>query len=131
MSFTAFKSAMSNISDANVGPCAKLVLLALANRHNQETGRCDPSIETIASDIGISERSVRAGLRELERERLISTTHRVQRTGRGKRNLTNRYNLRGGAKSAGGVGQNLPPKQEYIPSVFDDLAMLVEDPNYE
>jgi DNA-binding transcriptional ArsR family regulator len=131
MSFTAFKNAMQNISMASVSPCAKLVFVGLSNRHNQETGRCDPSVETIAGDLGISERSVRNGLRELEKNGLITTTHRTRRTGRGKRNLSNRYNLKGGAESAGGVGQILPPKQEYTPSAFDDLAMLVEDSRNE
>lgn len=127
MSFTAIRSALENIKDAKITPSAKLVLICLANRHNQETGRCDPSLDRISDDTGLSERAVRNALRELEKNRLVTTTHRTIRTGRGKRNLTNRYRLRGGAKSAGRMGQNLPPKQEeYTPSAFDDLAMLVE-----
>jgi DNA-binding transcriptional MocR family regulator len=131
MSFTAIRSALHNIKGTSLSPSAKLVLIALANRHNQETGRCDPSIDTIAEDMALSERSVRSAIRELEKEGLISTTHRVRRTGRGKKNLTNRYNLRGGANSAGGVGQILPPKQEVRqPSAFSDLVMILEDEKY-
>jgi len=125
MSLTALKSAFQHISDVPLTPCAKLVLLCLANRHNQETGRCDPSIERMMCDLKISERAVRSALRELEAAKLISTVHRVSRTGRGKRNLTNRYRIRGGAKSAGGMGQNLPPKQEDKPAAFDDLIFSV------
>lgn len=127
MSFTAFRNAMSNLCGSDISPSAKLVLIALANRHNQETGRCDPSIETIAADVGLSSRAVQYGLRELEKAKLITTTHRVRRTGRGKKNLSNRYRLKGGAKFACGMVQNLRPKQEYTPSAFDDLANLLED----
>jgi DNA-binding MarR family transcriptional regulator len=128
MSMTALRVAFSQIGEAKIGLPARLVLLCLANRHNQETGRCDPSIATICKDTGLSERSVRQGLRQLEAEGLISTVHRVQRTGRGKRNISNRYRLKGGAQYAGGMGHNMPPKQEiYQPSAFDDLSMLLED----
>lgn len=40
--------------------------------------------------------------------------------------MTNRYRLKGGAQYAGGMGHNMPPKQEDTPSAFDDLAMLIE-----
>lgn len=131
MSFTAIKNALSHIPTAKVSPSAKLVLIALSSRHNQETGRCDPSVETIASDTGLSDRAVIYSLRQLEAEKLITTTHRSVRTGRGKRNMSNRYRLKGGAKFAFGVVQDLQTKQEYTPSAFDDLAMLVEDGNYD
>lgn len=127
MSLTALRYAFLHISAVPMSAPARLVLLALSNRHNQETGRCDPSIATLCIDTQLSERAVRNGLRELERLRLISTTERRRRTGRGKRNLTNRYRLKGGAQYAGGMGHNMPPKQEYTPSAFDDLAMLIDD----
>jgi len=131
MSFTAILNAMTNLKTAKISASAKLVFLGLSSRHNQETGRCDPSIETIADDLGISSRAVQYGLRELENHKLISTTHRIQRTGRGKRNMSNRYRLKGGAKSAPTMVQDLRTKQEHTPSAFDDLAMLVEDDRYE
>lgn len=108
---------------------ARLVLLALANRHNQETGRCDPSISTISRDIQLSERSVRNGLRELEKLGLIQTVHRQVRTGLGRRNMTSRYRLNGGAQFAGGMGHSLPPNLKLharATSAFDDLAMMIE-----
>lgn len=127
MSMTALRAAMGIVEAIDLTPCAKLVLLCLANRHNQETGRCDPSVERIASDLRISPRSVQNGLRELSEKKAIQIIERKQRTGRGKRNLTNRYRLLGGAKFASGVVQNLHPKQEdTAPSAFDDLAMLIE-----
>lgn len=127
MSMTALRAAFSHVGTAKIGLPARLVLLCLANRHNQETGRCDPSIATICADTNLSERAVRQGLRQLESERLISTVHRVQRTGRGRRNMSNRYRIRGGAQYAGTMGHSMPPKQEtYAPGAFDDLAMLIE-----
>jgi len=131
MSFTAIRNAFVAVSEHKLSIPAKLVLFALANRHNQETGRCDPSNATIAKDMGISERAVRNSLRELEKAKLITTTHRTIRTGLGKRNMTNRYRLKGGAHRAGGMGHSVPTKQEYTPSAFDDIAMLIEAEDYD
>ena len=128
MSIRALHAAFLHVENHEMSLPARLVLLVLANRHNQETGRCDPSIARICGDTQLSERAVRKSLRELEKLRLIVTVERKQRTGRGKRNLTNRYRIAGGAQYAGRVGHNMPPKQEYTaPSAFDDLAMLLED----
>lgn len=127
MSFTAIRTAFRHISQKELSPTAKLVLLALANRHNQETGRCDPSLATIEHDIGMSEGAVRGGLRMLEKTKCITTTYRKEKTGRGKKNLTNRYRILSGAKSAGTKRQNLPPKQEPKPSKFDDLCFVLDD----
>lgn len=126
MSLTALRAAFGHVASNEMTPSASLVLLCLANRHNQETGRCDPALSTIAKDAGLNERSVRRALRELENLKLVSTVHRIARTGRGKRNMTNRYRLKGGVKLSGGLGTECPPKQEYTPSAFDDLAMLIE-----
>lgn len=128
MSLRALSVAMKSIKSVEMSLSSKLVLIGLANRHNQETGRCDPSVETIAADMKISEKSVRRGLRELEKLKLIRTVHRTVRTGLGKRNLTNRYRILGGVKLTGGVGSQRPTKQEYNkPSTFDDLATAISD----
>lgn len=131
MSHTAIRFAFDHVRTHKLKASSSLVLLCLANRHNQETGRCDPSLSRLVDDSGLSERAVRSALRDLEAQRLITTTHRTQRTGLGKKNLTNRYRIKGGAKSAGGMGQNLPPKQEYRPSAFDDLVMSLEGADYD
>ena len=54
MSWEALKWAFT----ADLPSAEKCVLLCLANRHNQETGRCDPSFATLADDAGTSRRSV-------------------------------------------------------------------------
>lgn len=132
MSISAINWAFGAIASTDLKPSAALTLLALAHCHNQETGRCDPSLATICSKTSLSERAVRDGLRQLEACKLIETEHRTIRTGRGKRNLRNRYTLRGGAKSAGRLGQDLPGKGKYRPpSAFHDLAMSIEDPETE
>lgn len=126
MSIRALHIAFSHMQESDLTPSARLVLLCLANRHNQETGRCDPSIKRLVKDSGLSERSVRNGLRCLEDRRIIQTVFRKATTGRGKANMTSRYRILGGAKFAATLGQNLPPKQEYYrPSAFDDLAMSI------
>ena len=127
MSIRALRQAFVHVSTVKMSLPARLVLLALANRHNQETGRCDPSISTICEDTQLSERAVQASLRLLEKLRLIVTVERKQRTGRGKRNLTNRYRITGGAQYAGRMGHNMPPNlNTSTPSAFDDLAMLLD-----
>lgn len=128
MSFRAIKGAFASIRERKMSAPARLVLLALANRHNQETGRCDPAIACICADVQLSERSVRSALRELEKLRIIQTVHRTIRTGAGRRNLSNRYRLKGGAQFAGGMGHSLPGNLELsTPSAFDDLAAIIDD----
>ncbi|WP_439525647.1 helix-turn-helix domain-containing protein [Roseovarius mucosus] len=126
MSLRAINWAFSVIPQHDLRPAATLTLLALAHCHNQETGRCDPSAKLICEKTSLSERAVRDGLRQLESAKLIATYHRTIRTGRGQRNLRNRYVLKGGANFAGGVGQDLPPNMEVkAPAAFFDLAMSV------
>ena len=127
MSIRALHAAFLHLECKPMSMPARLVLLVLANRHNQEAGRCDPSVARICEDAQLSERAVRKSLRELEQLKLIVTVERKQRTGRGKHNLTNRYRIAGGAQYAGRVGHNMPTKQEYTPSAFDDLAMSIEN----
>lgn len=134
MSLRATNWAFAAIERAagKVTPAAALTLLALAHAHNQETGRCDPSLKTIEAKTGLSERTIRRALRQLEAARLIATTHRTVRTGLGKRNLRSRYAFTGGVKMSGGVGSECPPNREvYAPSAFDDLAFAISLPGEE
>lgn len=54
-------------------PIEKLVLLALANRHNKDTGKCYPSMTCMADDTGANRRSVMRAITELEKRGLITT----------------------------------------------------------
>lgn len=136
MSITALRAAFDALESVSMGLPSKIVLLILADHHNQQTGRLDPSVERIAKRGGISVRAVQKGLRELESLNLITTVQRVMRTGRGKINLTNRYRLSTPAQCAHGVVSNVHPnlkdtprsKRKPKPSAFDDLAMITEAP---
>lgn len=72
---------MSNIAmdwavrQAIRGP-AKAVLLALANRHNSKTGRCDPCLETLAFDAGVAVSTVKVALQRLMEAGLLSLRRR-------------------------------------------------------
>ena len=60
------------ISDAaRLSQKAKMIYLYLKRRGGKD-GKAWPSVKTIAGDLGISESSVRRGIRELEKEKLLS-----------------------------------------------------------
>jgi len=93
---------------------AKLVLLLLADRHNGDTNRCDPSMDRLADDCGMSKDSVKRQIKVLSDRGLIRVIPRFQ----GTTQLTNLYafrmeDMRGvGANSTPGVGANSTPNQE-------------------
>lgn len=112
---------------------AVLVLAALAYFHNQETGRCNPSVSRIAKRTHQSERTVQRAIAELVAAKLLSV-HRTQvwQSGR-KINLPNRYVFRteGGVTVSPGVPQLCHPKESYKsararPAAFYDLANLLD-----
>ena len=67
----------------------KLVLIVLADRHNTDLDRCDPSMERVARDCGMSREAVRAAMRALEAKKLVTVKRRKQ----GTMNLPNVYAL--------------------------------------
>ena len=71
-------------------PCTqKIVLVMLADRHNGDTGRCDPSHDRLAGDCGLTRRSVMDQLAKLDSAGFIRTHHRVI----GKLKASNQYTL--------------------------------------
>jgi hypothetical protein len=62
----------------NLPPTRKFVLVALAERCNKDTLRCDPSIERLSEDTCLNERSVRRALADLCESGLIGR-HRPRR----------------------------------------------------
>ena len=54
----------------------KLVLLILADYHNDETGQCNPGLERLAADCLLSTRRTSQTIASLERKGLVSTLHR-------------------------------------------------------
>ena len=129
MSFRALQNAFALVAQTpQLKPSATITLLVLADCHNQETGRCDPSVKTIAGRGSISPRAVNDGLRQLSDLKLVQITYRQVRTGKGRRNMTSRYRIKGAANSASTPLRNLQTNLEYkAPSAFDDLAMLLDE----
>jgi hypothetical protein len=100
-------------------PCKeKMVLMMLANRTNQDTGRCDPSHKRLAFDCGLSESSVKRAISQLSERGLLNIEQRLF----GDVNLPNQYVLEmggvgshrpgGGVTVNPGVGSHRPTKQE-------------------
>jgi len=77
------------LQERQVGPTARFVFIALANRMNKKSGRCDPSYEELAQDTGLSRSAVASGVDDLWHAGLIDW--RVQRKIGTKQNLSNRY----------------------------------------
>ena len=75
------------VSSLELRPAAQKVAARLVEHLNMETGRCDPSVGRMARDLGLSERSVRRAIVELEQLGLL---RRYVHAGRG---LTNGYAL--------------------------------------
>ena len=76
MSYSAINAAFEHIEREAMSIPARLVLLALAKHHNQETGRGYPSLARLEKATHLSERAIRYALRELEALKLISTVER-------------------------------------------------------
>ena len=79
------------IQQRGLEPATKLLLWQLADRHNADTGRCDPSQERLADDCEMSRATVNRHLKKLEAAGLI---RRIQRLDpRTKRQASTAYLL--------------------------------------
>ena len=63
--------ALSWAAKQNIKSVQKLTLMMLANRHNADTGQCNPSHTLLAKDCGLSDSGVRKAVRELAKLGLI------------------------------------------------------------
>lgn len=79
------------IKQRGLKPAVKLLLWQLADRHNKDTKRCDPSQDGLAEDCEMSRSSVVRHLEELERRGLIQRVTGVHP--RTKRQLRTSYLL--------------------------------------
>lgn len=77
------------IMDPMISTTAKAVYCVLAVHRNSETGNCFPSVETMAKGLGLSTRTVRRCLDELEQAHVIRRDKRF----REGRQTTNQYVL--------------------------------------
>lgn len=70
------------------------VLLALANRHNKESGLCNPSMADLASMTGLSERTIRRAIGDLITDGLVEIGNPgVDGKAKGGRRIHTRYVL--------------------------------------
>lgn len=130
MSIKAINFAWRVIPVSDLKPASVIVLLALAHCHFEDTGRCDPSIAFLCKKTGLSDRGVRSAIGDLHKKDILHVTHRQAKTGRGRRDLTNRYAFRMGAGFAGTRGQDLHPLKDMarkLPSSLESLIHGVED----
>ena len=79
------------IKQRGLKPATKLLLWQLADRHNKDTKRCDPSQEGLAEDLEMSRASVNRHLDELEQRGLIRRVSGIDP--RTKRQLRTSYIL--------------------------------------
>jgi hypothetical protein len=106
--------------DQRLAPTHRMVLMALADRMNQTSGRCDPSVGTIADDAMMSVRSVQDTLNHLMSIGLIEIEKRENRTSQYHLKMDVRLGKSetsdGGADIASTLVQNLhPPGAEIAP----------------
>jgi len=95
--------------EQQVEPHAKLVLLALANRANHETGLCYPGQDLIALECSMSSRTVRRHLKALEERGLVVRRARMLPEGRGRTSDEYRlayYQADSSSVRSGPTGQN-------------------------
>ena len=60
----------------------KLVLVMLAERHNKDSGQCNPSLELLADDCGLSRRSVIDQIAKLQTSGYLTVRHRAKDSAR-------------------------------------------------
>lgn len=92
-------------------PHQKLVLLALANRHNPDVG-CFPSLKKLVEDVEFSKSTVQRSLQKLQELGLIRVEHATRQNGS---QTSNRYHLH----FEGDVGENTPRSHTDTPPVSD------------
>ena len=77
-------------SQKSISYMSKIVLLALADRYNADTGDCFPSIRRLETDCCMSKSSILRSVDELEKAGLITVIERRDKLGRNK---SNQYEL--------------------------------------
>ena len=116
----------------DVEPHAKLVLLALANRANHETGVCYPGQDLLAVECSMSSRSVRRHLRTLEDRGLLERRPRMLPEGRGRSSDEYRLAVYQPAKlsgRSGPTGQNVPTNRtEMVDQPDTAVQVTVREP---
>src|SRR5579871_2525046 len=69
------------LRENDASPMARDVLVVLASHANKKTGQCWPSVATIASTLGVSQKAVKSALSDLKVLGLVRSTTRNRRAG--------------------------------------------------
>lgn len=93
---------LNNLSQFNLKPTTKLVLLYLAGCYNPKHADVFPKQKTIALQMGISERSVISAIQELHKEGLVIS----------ERKYTNRYKFTSRILNLGGLVEDFSEPEE-------------------
>ncbi len=80
--------AINHLKMAKVSPTQKLVLICLADCHNQDSERCDPSVSFIMQFTGLSNRAIATALKDLEAANLVKIQRGLGAKSSYKLNLT-------------------------------------------
>ena len=78
----SMKALVWSIAQQDLTPAEKLVLLALADRHNADSNECWPSKARIAKDTGLSEATLKRTINSLIDKGLILREERADSKGR-------------------------------------------------
>lgn len=103
------------IRQRGLKPAAKIVLWQLADRHNADTGRCDPDQAILAADCEMSRSTLNLHLTDLERRGLIQRVPRIDE--RTKRQLSTFYRLAFDTEIA--VSENRTRAQDVVVAVSE------------
>lgn len=95
-----------------LSPTRKLVLVALADRCNKDTLRCDPSIKKLMDDTGLARMTIFRALESLEQDGFIT---KVQRRRENGSDTSNEYRFPGITMVRGESHCDTPPGITVIP----------------
>lgn len=122
MSIRATKWVEKILPIIDLPPTERCVLWFLAYKHHDKTGKCFPSILTIAGYCGVCERRARTAIKTLQGWKLIS----VKRGATSNGNASNHYTLFGHPKRPSKTGTK-KPVQSGKPIPFSNRHRFAKD----
>lgn len=135
MSWRAIRWAMEAAQGKRLTSVQRLVLLTLAYHHNEKTGQCTPSVDTIAAAADLSDRSVERATKALAQAGMITVSPRTRHGIR----TSNQYDLFADAKGRtsvapkgrqkqGSGGERVSPKPFTSPKGTETNVVLFASP---
>ena len=110
-----------------IDPAPKLVLVALADHANGETGLCIPSQQALAVQCSMSVRSVQRHIQTLEEAGLLRRERRTRGEGRGR--TTDRYYLGDQHDNSGLTRQERPTNTTIATDQHDTVVVAEPEEN--